>query len=214
MYVPLWLFIIGAVVVYWIYNRNSRKGGVLGQSSSVEGIESRVQSLKRRIFNLEHIDSPHFIDVQNAFDVMEVNYFRLKQRFIHTPERALEIARDWESYAEALGDLKYARVMLDVDWSDNAFDNFSERSKEPSIIQEEVEKKFKSLLGKDWSEIPPDYFKRMETKKKPDKETKARLGFDEWKYYYWGERNLISLEEKREKEKKEKEDDKKDSPKK
>ncbi|MBI2334257.1 hypothetical protein HYU96_00455 [Candidatus Daviesbacteria bacterium] len=204
MYLPVWLLIIGAIVAYWIYSRNSGKG-ILVQPSNVEGIEGSVQFLKNSIFELVHFDSPHFIDTQNAFDAMEINYFRLKQRFIHNPEKVLEIARDWQRYVEALGDLKFARVMLDVDWSDDAYDKTGERMKEPSIIKKEIEKKLKLLLGKDWQEIPPDYFKREETMKKPDEKTKAKLGLDEWKFYYWGEKNLIRLDEIRQKEKEEKE---------
>jgi len=49
-----------------------------------------------------------------------------------------------------------------------------------------TEKKFKDLLGKDWQEIPPDYFKRIDTAKlkgkKKDEETP-----DYWKTFYMGE---------------------------
>ncbi|OGD95503.1 hypothetical protein A3F57_03145 [Candidatus Roizmanbacteria bacterium RIFCSPHIGHO2_12_FULL_36_11] len=185
MYIPEWVLIIGIIILYWIYT-NSRKNGVSQQPDSIEGIEGNVVFLKSRIFGLEHFDSPHFLDYQNASDVMEVNYFRLKQRFIHTPEKVLEIARDWKRYVEALGDLKYARLMLDVDWSDDIYDKTGERMKEPTIAKEEIEKKFKDLLGKDWQEIPPDYFKRIDTAKlkgkKKDEETP-----DYWKTFYMGE---------------------------
>ncbi len=209
MYIPLWLIVIGIIIAIWIYN-SRKKAGFTERPDSVESIENSVRFLKEaRIFNLEHFDSTHFIDKQNAFDAMEINYLRLKQRFSHIPEKVLEIARDWFKYVEALGDLKFARVMLDVDMSDEAFDNMDERSKEPSIIKDEVEKKFKSLLGEDWQKIPPDYFERMETTKKPDKETEAKLGIaDEWKYYYAGSANLFRLEEKRQKQKKELETEK------
>ena len=93
--------------------------------------------------------------------------------------------------------------------SDEASENMDERSKEPSIIKDEVEKKFKSLLGEDWQKIPPDYFERMETMKKPDKEIEAKLGIaDEWKYYYRGSENLFKLEEKRQKQEEEQEAEK------
>lgn len=179
-----------------------------GIPTSVEDIEKSIRFEKEEsIFSLEHFDDPHFIDVQNAFDVMEANYFRLKQRFFHTPEKVLEIAKDWYRYVEALSDLKRTRVILDVDVGDGVWDRMEEGMKEPLIIQEVVEKKFKSLLGEDWQDIPPDYFKRMETMKKPDGKVdpEFHLNVDEWKYYYRDSVNLYKLEEKRQKEKKEQE---------
>ena len=196
MYIPIWLVVI-ALVLFFIY-RSKNKVGV-----STEGIEGAVGVLKESIFNLEHFDSPHFVDVQDAFDAMEVNYFRLKERFASIPEKAIEVARDWYRYVEALRDLKYARVMLDVDWSDNASENAKENFREPSIIKEEIEKKFKSLLKKDFQNIPPDYFQRIKNMKKFEKKAKKIYGeFDEWKYYYNDSGNFFRLEEKRRKEKK------------
>lgn len=197
MYIPTWLIIIGAIVIFFIWKSKKK----FERPASVEGIEKSIQFLKERIFELEHIDSPHFIDYQDAFDVMEVNYLRLKQRFSHTPDKVLEIARDWWKYVEALSDLKHARVMLDVDMSDNSWDNAGERMKEPSIVREEVEKKFKSLLGDDFQELSPDYFKRMETMGKSDSAKKG-LG-DDWKFYYRDSGNLFKLQEKRQKSEKE-----------
>lgn len=201
MYIPMWLIVIIAVVVYLIY-RSKRKddnAGFLEKSTTtVEDIEGDIRYLKESLFLLEHFDSPHFIDVQDAFDAMEVNYLRLKQRFSHDAGKVLEIAKDWYRYVDSLKELKDARIMLDVAWSDDDTDNFLESSKEPTIIKQEVEKKFKSLLGKDWQDIPLDYFKRMETMKKPDKKTKARFNLEnDWKYYYLGSDNLRKLEEKK-----------------
>jgi hypothetical protein len=193
MYIPTWLIIIAAIVIFFIWKSKKK----FERPASVEDIEKSVQFLKERIFELEHLDSPHFIDYQDAFDTMEINYLRLKQRFSHSSEKVLEIAKDWWKYVEALGDLKHARVMLDVDMDDNAWDNAGERMKEPSIIREEVENKFKSLLGKDFQEIPPDYFKRMDTMGKSDSAKKG-LG-DDWKFYYRDSGNLIKLMEKRKK---------------
>src|SRR3989344_1684998 len=163
MYIPTWLIIIIAVVAFLIWKSKKK----FERPASVEDIEKSTQFLKERLFELEHLDSPHFIDYQDAFDAMEVNYLRLKQRFSHTPEKVLE----------------------------NAKDRAGESMKEPSIIREEVEKKFKFLLGEDWQEIPPDYFKRMDTMGKSESAKKG-LG-DDWKYYYRDSANFFNLEEKR-----------------
>lgn len=191
-----WVVVI-CVVIYWLYTLLKNKG-IGQQPRKIEDIEDSVYKIKVRIFELEPLfDSPHFIDYQNAYEAMEVNYLRLKQRFTHTPEKALEIALDWESYVQALSDLRFARVMLDVDLSDTAWENAGERMKEPSIIVEEVEKKFKGLLGKDWLEKPPDYFKRMEAKKKPGEKDTIDLKPDSWKQYYLMDKNFEAMEKMR-----------------
>lgn len=206
MYVPAWL--IAVIVGIGIYYYLSQKKEIEGPTT-VEDIKKEIVYLKERIFSFEHFDSPHFIDVQNAFDAMEINYLRLKQRFIHTPEKVLEIAKDWYRYVDALRELKNARIMLDVDWTDDAFDNLRESSKEPSVVKEEIEKKFKSLLGESWQEVPPDYFQRMDTMKEPTKKelTKFKIE-DDWKYYYRDSENLYRLEQKRREKKKTEEESK------
>ena len=207
MYIPLWVIVLGALAWYFFYYK-PRKGApvetTILDSATIapEDIEERVEYVKQqRIFELVHFDSPHFIDAQNAFDAMEVNYLRLKQRLSHTPDKVREVAKDWFRYAQALGDLKHARVMLDVDMSDTAFENMEERMKEPSIIKDEIEKKFKSLLGEDFQKIPPDYFERQQTAEKADEETSKQYTLsNRWEYYYRDSDNLYRMKEKRKKQ--------------
>lgn len=200
MYIETWLIIVAAIIAFLIYKSRDRTE-IAGQSNmpaSIEDVENRASFLKERIFRLEHFDSPHFIDYQDAFDAMEVNYLRLKQKLFHTPEKILEIAKDWYRYSNSLHDLKFARVTLDVDQDGDAWDRAAERMKEPEIIKEETEKKFKSLLGKEFQELPPDYFKRERTMKKPGKKgTKTFDTGEDWKYYYSGSANLLRLLEAR-----------------
>lgn len=197
MYIPIWIIVIGAIAFY-IYRSKIKSVKNFLNPQSAEEIESVVDRFKEKIFELEHFDSPHFIDLQDSFDAMEINYLRLKQRLFHTPEKVRELVVDWSRYVEALYDLKTARVLLDVDYGDDPFAAMQERSKEPLIVREEVEKKFRSILDKDWQEIPPDYFKRQETMKEPDKKTLAKYDFgDDWKYYYSNSANLYKLQEKR-----------------
>lgn len=198
MYIPDWLIIaaiiIGIVVIF------RYKKGILAKIETIEDVERRVPYFKDEIFALEHFDSPHFIDLQDSFDAMEINYFRLKQRLFHDQKKVLEVAKDWLNYVDSLSRIKHGRMILDVDWSENAWDKAEQRLKEPSIIKDEIEKKFKELLKQDWQSIPPDFFKREETMKKPILK-KGEL-FVDWKYYYKGSKNLINLlTEKAEKEK-------------
>jgi len=193
----IWLAIIGVII--WYYHSRKKSGGEpLDVPATIKRAEACAYYWKKDIFQLVHFDSPHFIDRQNDFDAMEINYLRLKQRFSNEPNKVLELARDWCKYAEALHSLKFARVYFDVDMSEQAFERLEETSKEPWIIKEEVEKKFKSLLGADFQEIPPDYFKRMETMGEVPKEIKDRLGMvRDWQYYYRDDKNLWEMNKKR-----------------
>jgi len=198
MYIPIWIFII-AVTVYYFWSKSKQE---VQQANTVEHFEEVVWRFKKSLMEFAHFDSPRIIDLQDRHEVMEVNYLRLKQRYLNQEEKRIEIARDWAKYVEALSDLKHARIILDVDMSDNAFDNLIESSKEPHIITEEVEKKFKSLLGKDFYKLLLDYDER---KKKAGKEDELFIGLEEdWKLYQ-DSPNYHRMVEYREKEKKEKE---------
>ena len=191
MYIPIWLIII-AIVIYVIYRLQKNSSNPINNITT-EVIEEYVLNRKHELFTLEHFESPHFIDVRDAYEAMEVNYLRLKQRLAHNEEEKIKIAKDWLSYVEALLNFKNARELLDVDMSDSAFDNFETKTKESAIIKEEIEKKFKSLLNKDWQNIPLNYFERIEKMKKPSKKTKTKLGYDDWKYYYEDSHNYLKM---------------------
>ena len=102
--------------------------------------------------------APHFTDLEEAFDVMETNYFRLKQRSSHNHENLNKTQVDWYKYTESLKLIKYGRIVLDLDKStgktENLFDNFNKMSKEAFVVKDEIEKEFKSLLLDDYREIP------------------------------------------------------------
>ena len=197
MYIPIWIFIIG-VVVYYFWSKSKQEAQ---RTNTVEYFEEVAWRFKKSLMEFAHFDSPRIIDLQDKHDVMEANYLRLKQRYLNQEEKRLEIARDWAKYVEALCDLKHARIILDVDMSDNAFDNLIESSKESHIITEEVEKKFKSLLGKDFHKLPLDYDER---RKKAGKEDELLPSLEEdWKLYY-DSPNYHRMAEYREKEKNEK----------
>jgi hypothetical protein len=89
---------------------------------------------------------------KHVFDTMESNYFRLKERFSDDKKKLREIAKNWHKYVLTLWDISFARVLED--------ENFTETTKESQIIKDEIEKKFKALLGNEWQD--PD----LDSKKK------------------------------------------------
>lgn len=216
MYIPIWLIVIAVILfLYWNNLKSKQKPQqqvddpdeslIDAAGDSLEHLESVAAHYKKSLLELEHFDSPRIIDLQDSFIVMEANYFRVKQRYLSDEGKKLELARDWARYVEALNDLKTARVLLDVDMSDQAFDNFEEASKEPFIISDEAEKKFKVLLGKDFQKLLPDYDERQ---KKAGIENKFLPRLDEsWKLYQDSPsyHRMVELREKERKNKKAKE---------
>jgi len=200
MYIPTWLIILGIIVIYWII-KNS-KFETVNKPENMEDIEAKTDYFKDDIFRLEHFTSPHFIDLQNDYTVMEVNYLRLKERYSNTPDKLLEITKDWLKYVLALGEIKSARLILDVDFSENAYENFNENTKQPTITKEEVEKKYKTLLNNDWQKLLPNYFERIKKTKPEIRKKHESLGSppNYWKTLYIGDNNLAKME-KLEKEK-------------
>lgn len=199
MYVPIWLLVIG-LIAYWIFKKHPEINSS-ADFNNVKDIENYVSLEKDRLYNLEHFDSPHFIDLLNDYDVMNVNYIRLKERYAHDKEKSLQIAKDWVKYVDALGDLKLARTILDL----GEVDDFYESSKEPTIIKEEVEKRFKTMLGKEWQKLMPDFFERKEKANEAMKKEAERFDVSNgWRVFYQGDNNLEKMESLR-KEKKEEE---------
>ncbi len=212
MYIPMWLIVIAVILfLYWNNSKSKQKTKPQIEDVEIDPIEEAGDSLehleyiannyKTRLQELAHLDSPRIIDLQDKFVVMEANYFRVKQRYLSDAAKKLELARDWARYVEALNDLKVARVILDVDMSEDAVDTMWESSKEPSIIVDEVEKKFKELLGKDFQKLLPDYDER---RKKAGTENKFNMSIDEdWPLYH-DSPSYHKMVELRAKEKKEK----------
>ncbi len=116
-------------------------------------IPALIEKERDTIFSI-----PRYLDVQDAFDAMETNYFRLKQESSHNPKQLKEIEKDWYKYAEALRLIKYGRIVLDLDKSagkiDDLFENFNKMSKEAFIVKDVIEKKFQSLLLEHYLKIP------------------------------------------------------------
>lgn len=193
MYLFILLIIVIIALVYYINNKSADPR----DEDKLTNIDEKVSLYTNGIFDFSVLESPHFIDYQNAFDVMETNYLRLKQRFISNYDKVLEYANDWSRYVEALYTLKFARELLHVDMTQDAYDNAGKKMKEPLIIKEEIENKFKKLLGAKWKEIPSDYFTRLDLFKKKHKIKSDIFDDIDWEQLYINDENYIKMIKKR-----------------
>lgn len=148
------LLIIGFIcyLIYLAYKLYKSK------HPSIEDIEVMVDHKKKRLFEDEPITDCTIL--HKDFNVMEENYLRLKQRFSSKKDKRLEIAQDRYKYTQTLNDIKFQNVMLICNDSDNAYDEYDELTKETYIIQDEIKKKFKWLLGKDYQELQSETIKK------------------------------------------------------
>ena len=153
MYIPTWLIIIAAILIFFIWK--SKKKGVDsdGEPTTVEEMWQSAEFSMGRVMEksplsgLEEIGS--FKDEREMVKAMETDAIRLRERYKHNPEKQKQIARDWMNYARAVQEIKFAREMLDVDWEDGAYDRFDESTKESYAVIHEVAKRIEDELGKE-----------------------------------------------------------------
>ena len=77
----------------------------------------------------------------------EEMFLRLKEKYKHKNAKdRVSIYEDWFDYCMALKNVKFAGKMLDYDFEENSGDRYDDSVKEPFIMMEEIEKRFKKLL--------------------------------------------------------------------
>ena len=157
MYLPngLVIFLIIGIIFYFIYLAYKL---YKSKNPSIEDIEVMVNYQKKELFQDEPITNCTIL--HKDFNIMEKNYLRLKQRFSTEKHKRLEIAQDRYKYVQTLNEIKFQNVMLTCSDNDNAYENYDELTKETYIIQDEIEKKFKLLLGKDWQELQSEIIRK------------------------------------------------------
>lgn len=83
---------------------------------------------------------------------MEENYLRLEERYKHDNVRLGQIIKDWVGYNEVITGLIHEREMLDVATTDEESDRSDQETKKLQIRRQEIESRFKALLGKQYKD--------------------------------------------------------------
>lgn len=154
---------IGIVVVYGIYKiypqysttKRSEKLEDLADQYFHECIQQENKIIKEYtekikekylLFNVEEIIKKSELKLKQLENVQEM-YLRLKEKNkFASNEEKFNVLQDWFDYTCAARDINSAFQMLDYDFSDQAYDNYIDRIKEPGIIMHEIEIRFKNLL--------------------------------------------------------------------
>jgi hypothetical protein len=144
------LVVAGAIVylAFVIKKRNKNTAHNSNRAGSIEELEQRAEYYKKSVFEENHLGLD-FKTEHSKLVAMEKDFLRLRERFKHDAVKIKMISEDWFDYCYAMWEIKHAQEMLDVDLSDNAYENFEDSSKEFFIKVQEIEKRFEEMLEND-----------------------------------------------------------------
>ena len=95
----------------------------------------------------EHLEVPKIL-----FENGRLNFIRLSERFKHDDAKFGQITNDWFDYMRFINDVIYESEMLDVSNTDEESDRHWKTRDELYIRIQEISKRFKELLGKEYSD--------------------------------------------------------------
>lgn len=149
MYIPIWILILGIIVAFFYFKNKKTKNGSEEDNISPEGNWQGAERYKELVLKKSPLLEGFLEDEKDMVKAMEMDMIRLRERYKYDNAKQAEIAQDWYDFAKAVYEVKSSSEMLDVDMSDNAFENHSERTKEPHAVIQEVTKRVETLLGKE-----------------------------------------------------------------
>ncbi len=107
-------------------------------------------------FTLQRIDKSHlskYLDLERHFLVTaHSNITRLFERLRHKEKELRQVVVDWGMYLESMREMISARELLDVASSNEDADSEHKRFELNRTKQDEIEKRFATLLGKDYTD--------------------------------------------------------------
>lgn len=158
------ILIIIAIVVYLIYKKINPS--VISKERATENIQAQI--IRQEEMLSKHIDMSHLKDYiqQQAimFDCGKRNFIRLSERFKHDDIKLTQVVKDWTDYMEILQGIIYEQELLDVSTAEGADEHF-DNMHELAIKIQEIEKRFKGLLGKEYED--PEKLMLMKLPPKP-----------------------------------------------
>ena len=148
-----WIVVI--VFIFW-QARNIDDWWENIKSRWPQRIETLLEEAEKRHSLVEEkIDGSHlneYLTNQKVFLAYSYqNFQRLTVRYKHDDEKMRQIANDAIQYFETISDLVSNQEMLDVCDSD-ASDMYYKENDNLHIVREEIEKRFKAMLGKEYKD--------------------------------------------------------------
>lgn len=156
MYIPFWIILAGTIIWYLFFYKKR-----ISPQQAKELIAEKVTAISVTTkARLENSHLKEFLDYEKHFFLtMEENYLRLAERFKHDNVQMAQIVKDWIDYNEIINGLIYQRELLDVATTDEQSEQSDQNTKKLQIKRQEIETRYKSLLGKQYND-PLDIFKK------------------------------------------------------
>jgi methyl-accepting chemotaxis protein len=151
------ILIIIAIFVYLIYK---------GQNPKITSKEDmQIEIERKEVKLLEFIQTNHlkdYMDTEKAlFECGRINFIRLRERFKHDEIKLEQVFKDWIDYMDTLNDAIYKSLQIDVTFDDE-FDTLWKDRNELYIKIQEINKRFKDLLGNEYANPEKDMTSREE----------------------------------------------------
>ena len=150
------LIIMGAIaggIAYAIFGREKKENPETPQEIET-GLAYKEENLWKEIKNPVLLKG-RSQDETSLLECGKLNYIRLKERFKHDDIKRGQVNKDWFDYLEALKDLIYEREMLDISTAEDESNAHFDSIEELHIKIQEIEKRFKELLGSEYIEPEP-----------------------------------------------------------
>jgi hypothetical protein len=153
MYISTWIIVLIIVIFsYLIYKR--RKPSEISKTEVKENMQAEMERKQEAL--LKKIKTSHLKDyMETETDLLECgknNFIRLSERFKHDDIKLEQVIKDWIDYIDILSDAVYESEMLDVSSSETSQTHY--KAREALYIKlQEIIKRFKDLLGADYSDF-------------------------------------------------------------
>ncbi len=146
----LYIILILAVVVIYVVYRKQKPS----EASKIKAREKLHLVLKQKqVALLDFINASelknYLQDEVLQLECNEKNFVRLSERFKHDDVKFAQVVKDWIDYIDMLRDLVTERLLLDISTSETS-KNHDDAIHYLSIKIQEIEKRFKDLLGSEY----------------------------------------------------------------
>lgn len=146
MYLPTWLIILAIGIGIYLYFKNKGSNHIEMDSNDPERIWEQADYWMDSVLEKGHLDD-FLQDEKDMVREMQKDMIRLRERHKHNEQKQKEIANDWYTYANSVYKVKTARQLLDVNMDDDAFETYSEDTKEANIAIQEIGERVEKELG-------------------------------------------------------------------
>lgn len=149
MYISIWV-ILFAVIIWFLFFHKQKLSSQEVKDLVSDKVLAISDATKLRL-STSHLKDYLYTE-KFFFETMGENYLRLEERYKHDNVKLGQIIKDWISYNEIISGLIFEREKLDVATTDEESDSTDQATKKLQIRRQEIESRFKALLGSQYKD--------------------------------------------------------------